>query len=50
MSDLDLPTFTAATVAGYAVRTSNLVGASRLRPVILPIVDRSRPAATGTRR
>jgi molybdopterin molybdotransferase len=39
-SDIDLPTFTAATVDGYAVRTSNLVGASTLRPVILPVVDR----------
>ena len=40
VSDLDLPTFTAATVDGYAVRTSNLVGASTQRPVILPVVDR----------
>jgi molybdopterin molybdotransferase len=40
VSDIDLPTFTAATVDGYAVRTSNLVGASRQRPIILPVVDR----------
>lgn len=40
VSDIDLPTFTAATAAGYAVRTSNLVGASRQRPIILPVVDR----------
>jgi len=40
VSDIDLPVFTAATVDGYAVRTSNLVGASRQRPVILPVVDR----------
>lgn len=39
ISDIDLPTFTAATVEGYAVRTSNLVGASRQRPIILPVVD-----------
>jgi len=39
VSDIDLPTFTAATVEGYAVRTSNLVGASRQRPIILPVVD-----------
>lgn len=39
VSDIDLPTFTAATAAGYAVRTSNLVGASKQRPIILPVVD-----------
>ena len=39
VSDIDLPTFTAATLDGYAVRTSNLVGASRQRPIILPVVD-----------
>ncbi|MCC6496198.1 MAG: hypothetical protein IT193_08055, partial [Propionibacteriaceae bacterium] len=39
VADLDLPTFTAATTAGWAVRASNLVGASRQRPVILPVVD-----------
>ncbi|HSK34320.1 MAG TPA: gephyrin-like molybdotransferase Glp [Propionicimonas sp.] len=39
VSDLDLPTYSAATVAGYAVRASNLVGANRQRPIILPIVD-----------
>jgi molybdopterin molybdotransferase len=39
VSDLDLPTFTAATAEGYAVRTSNLVGASTQRPIILPVVD-----------
>lgn len=39
VADLDLPIFTAATTAGWAVRTSNLVGASPQRPVILPVVD-----------
>lgn len=39
VADLDLPTFTAATTDGWAVRTSNLVGASPQRPVILPVVD-----------
>lgn len=39
VADLDLPTFTAATTAGWAVRASNLVGASPQRPVILPVVD-----------
>jgi molybdopterin molybdotransferase len=39
VSDIDLPTFTASTAAGYAVRTSNLVGACRQRPIILPVVD-----------
>ncbi|MGV8910119.1 MAG: gephyrin-like molybdotransferase Glp [Propionicimonas sp.] len=40
VSDIDLPTFTAATTSGWAVRASNLVGASSQRPVILPVVDR----------
>ena len=40
VSDIDLPTFTAATTPGWAVRASNLVGASSQRPVILPVVDR----------
>lgn len=40
VSDIDLPTFTAATTSGWAVRSSNLVGASPQRPVILPVVDR----------
>lgn len=39
-SDIDLPTFTAATAAGWAVRGSNLVGASPLHPITLPVVDR----------
>lgn len=39
IADLDLPTFTAATSAGWAVRASNLVGASEQHPVILPVVD-----------
>ena len=38
-SDIDLPTFTSATVEGWAVRASNLVGASDFRPVVLPVVD-----------
>lgn len=37
-SDLDLPIYTAATVHGWALRASNLAGASEMRPVILPIV------------
>ncbi len=37
-SDLDLPIYTAATLEGWAIRASNLAGASELRPVILPIV------------
>ncbi len=39
VADLDLPTFTAATTPGWAVRASNLVGAGPHRPVILPVVD-----------
>lgn len=39
VSDLDLPTFTGARVDGWAVRGSNLVGASLERPVVLPVVD-----------
>ncbi len=35
--DLDLPIYTSATVDGWAVRASDLVGASELRPVILPV-------------
>lgn len=37
-SDLDLPVCTSPRVAGWAVRGSNLVGASAQRPVILPVV------------
>lgn len=55
VADLDLPTFTAATAAGWAVRASNLVGASEQRPVILPVVDeiaaggyRGAPLSPGT--
>ena len=43
VADLDLPTFTSATVDGWAVRGSNLVGASSLRPVVLPVVDTIEP-------
>lgn len=39
VADFDLPTFTSASTDGWAVRASNLVGASRQRPVILPVVD-----------
>lgn len=39
-SDIDLPTFTGATVDGWAVRGSNLVGASAMHPITLPVVDR----------
>lgn len=35
--DLDLPIYTSATVDGWAVRASDLVGASEVRPVILPV-------------
>ena len=55
VADLDLPTFTAATADGWAVRASNLVGASEQRPVILPVVDeiaaggyRGAPLSPGT--
>lgn len=37
-ADLDLPTFTAATTDGWAVRTANLVGASERMPIVLPVV------------
>ncbi len=37
-SDIDLPVFTAAHSDGYAVRGSNLVGASVQHPVRLPVV------------
>ena len=39
VADLDLPTFTAATADGWAVRAANLVGASPRMPVVLPVVD-----------
>jgi molybdopterin molybdotransferase len=39
VADLDLPTCTSATAEGWAVRASNLVGASPQLPVILPVVD-----------
>jgi len=37
-SDLDLPVYTSARQAGWAVRGSNLVGASSRHPVRLPVV------------
>ncbi|MFZ1283144.1 MAG: gephyrin-like molybdotransferase Glp [Propionicimonas sp.] len=37
-ADLDLPVYTSALVDGWAVRGSNLVGASTLLPVALPVV------------
>lgn len=37
-SDIDLPVYTAARSAGWAVRGSNLVGASPHHPVRLPVV------------
>jgi molybdopterin molybdotransferase len=43
VADLDLPVFTSATTAGWAVRGSNLVGASERRPVLLPLVGRVEP-------
>lgn len=55
VADIDLPTFTAAAVDGWAVRASNLVGASQRRPVTLPVVDeigagayRGAPLTAGT--
>lgn len=55
VADLDLPTFTSATVDGWALRASNLVGAGPRLPVILPVVDeipaggyRGAPLARGT--
>lgn len=55
VSDIDLPTFTAAEVDGWAVRASNLVGASPKLPVVLPVVDeigaggyRGAPLSKGT--
>ncbi len=55
VADLDLPTFTAATTDGWAVRAANLVGATRAMPVVLPVVDevdavgyRSSPLPRGT--
>lgn len=54
-SDLDLPIYTAATVSGWAVRASNLVGASDLRPIIMPMAGevfangyRAAPLTPGT--
>ena len=38
-SDLDLPLYTAALCDGWAVRASNLVGASQNHPIALPVVD-----------
>ena len=40
-SDLDLPVYTAATVEGWAVRASNLVGAGPKHPIVLPLVGHS---------
>ena len=40
-SDLDLPVYTAATVEGWAVRASNLVGAAPTHPIVLPLVGHS---------
>ncbi|MDR1852478.1 MAG: hypothetical protein LBR21_07500 [Propionibacteriaceae bacterium] len=37
-SDIDLPLFSAATVDGWAVRASNLVGASPQRPIAMPVM------------
>ncbi|MFT4109511.1 gephyrin-like molybdotransferase Glp, partial [Propionicimonas sp.] len=55
VADLDLPTFTSATTDGWAVRASNLVGASTRLPVVLPVVDeigadgyRGAPLSKGT--
>nr|WP_300149856.1 gephyrin-like molybdotransferase Glp [Propionicimonas sp.] len=55
VADLDLPTCTSATTEGWAVRASNLVGASSQLPVVLPVVDeidaggyRGAPLSPGT--
>ena len=37
-SDIDLPVFTSATVDGWAVRASNLVGSQASHPIVLPLV------------
>lgn len=37
VADLDLPTFTAASIDGWAVRAANLVGASPRMPIVLPV-------------
>ncbi len=39
VSDIDLPTFTSAAVAGYAVRATDVAAASVSRPVRLPVLD-----------
>ena len=38
-ADLELPTYTSATVAGYGVRLADVTGASASSPVVLPVVD-----------
>ncbi|MDR1833673.1 MAG: hypothetical protein LBQ92_03345, partial [Propionibacteriaceae bacterium] len=38
VSDIDLPVYTAAQTAGWAVRAANLVGATPERPISLPVV------------
>ncbi len=54
-ADLDVPTYTSAVVDGWAVRASNLVGASAQRPIILPLAavitadgSRGAPLTPGT--
>ncbi len=37
-SDLNLPIYTSATVAGWAVRAATLAGAGEMNPIILPVV------------
>ncbi|MFT4218320.1 MAG: molybdopterin molybdotransferase MoeA [Micropruina sp.] len=39
VSDIDLPTFTSAAVAGYAVRAADVASASASAPVRLPVLD-----------
>ncbi|MDR1237709.1 MAG: hypothetical protein LBK28_05655, partial [Propionibacteriaceae bacterium] len=44
-SDLDLPVYTAALTDGWAVRASNLVGASAEHPIALPVVGSVDPGS-----
>ncbi|MFT4293883.1 MAG: molybdopterin molybdotransferase MoeA [Micropruina sp.] len=39
VADIDLPTFTSASVAGYAVRAADVAAASAYAPVRLPVLD-----------
>ena len=39
VADIDLPTFTSASVAGYAVRAADLASATASDPIRLPVLD-----------